>query len=57
MHIPSELRGKMPRVNPPTPFQSNDSIRGWTVTLPGRRPLATPAVVDSRVFLGGGFGS
>jgi Ca-activated chloride channel family protein len=32
-------------------------MRGWRVTIPGRRPLATPAVVDGRVFLGGGFGS
>ncbi|MBO53066.1 MAG: hypothetical protein CMJ69_20080 [Planctomycetaceae bacterium] len=25
--------------------------------MPGHRPLATPAVVDGRVFVGGGFGS
>ncbi len=31
--------------------------RGWRRQLPGRRPLATPAVVDGRVFSGGGFGS
>ena len=31
--------------------------RAFLVTLPGGRPLATPAVADGRVFLGGGFGS
>jgi outer membrane protein assembly factor BamB len=48
----------MPPVDPPVRFQSKDAaIRGWTVSIPGGRPLATPAVVDGRVFLGGGFGS
>jgi Ca-activated chloride channel family protein len=36
---------------------SGSGLRGWCVEVPGRRPLATPAVVDGRVFLGGGFGS
>jgi len=31
-------------------------FRGWKVCFPGQRPLATPAVVDGRVFVGGGFG-
>lgn len=30
---------------------------GWSVTIPGNRALATPAVVDGTVFVGGGFGS
>jgi len=30
---------------------------GWRVRLPGNHPLATPAVVDGMVFIGGGFGS
>jgi outer membrane protein assembly factor BamB len=39
-------------------FQSEDgAIRGWKVTIPGGRPLATPAVAGGLVFLGGGFGS
>jgi outer membrane protein assembly factor BamB len=58
MQIDPSLRGKMPRVNPPTSFQSKDgAIRGWKVAIPGGRALATPAVVDGLVFLGGGFGS
>jgi outer membrane protein assembly factor BamB len=58
MQINPSLRGKMPRVNPPIPFQTRDAaIRGWKVAIPGGRPLATPAVADGRVFLGGGFGS
>jgi Ca-activated chloride channel family protein len=30
---------------------------GWRVVLPGGKPLATPAVCDGRVYVGGGFGS
>jgi outer membrane protein assembly factor BamB len=58
MQIDPKLRGKMPRVDAPASFVPKEgSIRGWKVVLPGHRPLATPAVVDGRVFLGGGFGS
>jgi outer membrane protein assembly factor BamB len=58
MQIDSKLRGKMPRLDPATPFRTKDGdIRGWKVTIPAGRPLATPAVVDGLVFLGGGFGS
>ena len=40
------------------PFTAPDHrVQGWKTPVPGRRPLATPAVVDGRVFLGGGFGS
>jgi Ca-activated chloride channel family protein len=48
----------MPHVEAPVAFASPDgSLRGWKVGIPGRRPLATPAVADGRLFLGGGFGS
>ena len=58
MQIDPRLRGQLPRVNPPIPFQTRDgAIRGWKVSIPGGRPLATPAVADGLVFLGGGFGS
>jgi outer membrane protein assembly factor BamB len=58
MQIDPSLRGRKPRVNPPVPFQTRDGvIRGWKVSIPGGRPLATPAVADGLVFLGGGFGS
>jgi Ca-activated chloride channel family protein len=58
MKINEQLRGNLPRVASPEPWQSNDGHRkGWKVTIPGRRPLATPAVADGRLFLGGGFGS
>jgi len=30
---------------------------GWRVTIPGSRPLVTPAVAAGKVYLGGGFGS
>ena len=58
MNINPKLRGKLPRVAPPVPWQSKDGRRnGWKVSIPGQRPLATPALADGRLFLGGGFGS
>ena len=58
MKINASLRGKLSPVAEPTPFQDADSgLRGWQVRIPGGRPLATPAVVGGRVFVGGGFGS
>ncbi len=40
------------------PFRSGDGkITGWKATIPGGRPLATPAFADGKVFFGGGFGS
>jgi Ca-activated chloride channel family protein len=45
-------------VGDPVAFQSKDGgKKGWKVVIPGNRLLATPAVVDGKVFLGGGFGS
>ena len=58
MKINSRMRGNQPRVAPPVPWQSKDGLRkGWKVSIPGGRPLATPALADGRLFLGGGFGS
>jgi outer membrane protein assembly factor BamB len=58
MKIDPKQKGNLPHVAPPSPFQSPDGrFRGWKVGLPGGRSLATPAVVDGRVFVGGGFGS
>src|SRR5215471_6332622 len=58
MKIDPSLRGNLPRVAPPVSWQSKDGRRsGWKMTIPGQRPLATPAVADGRLFLGGGFGS
>jgi outer membrane protein assembly factor BamB len=46
------------KVADPKPFTSQDGkIKGWRLTVPGNRPLATPAIVNGKVFLGGGFGS
>jgi outer membrane protein assembly factor BamB len=56
--IDPRRRGQLPRMNDPVPFRSPDGkTPGWKVQVPGGRPLATPAVADGRVFLGGGFGS
>jgi outer membrane protein assembly factor BamB len=58
MKIDSSRRGQLPSVQAPVPFAApNSPIRGWKVTIPGNHPLATPALADGRVFLGGGFGS
>src|SRR6516164_6679182 len=51
-------RGEAPKIADPTPFASKDGkIKGWKVVIPGNKPLATPAVVEGKVFIGGGFGS
>jgi outer membrane protein assembly factor BamB len=44
-------------VKPPVAFTSKEGKKGWKVVIPGNRPLATPAVVDGKVLVGGGFGS
>jgi outer membrane protein assembly factor BamB len=54
--MPARKPGPIPTVDRPAAF-TDGRVRGWKVTLPGRHPLATPVVVDGRVFLGGGFGS
>lgn len=41
----------------PEPFKTEDGRTGWKLRIPGGRALATPAVVDGRLFVGGGFGS
>jgi outer membrane protein assembly factor BamB len=42
----------------PVPFRPRDGrISGWKVAIPGNRPLATPAIAEGRLYLGGGFGS
>ena len=42
----------------PVPFRPRDGrISGWKVTIPGGRPLATPAIAEGKLYLGGGFGS
>lgn len=58
MQIDPRQRGKMPKVDTPVVFMSKDGrVKGWKATLPGQRTLATPAVAEGRVFIGGGFGS
>jgi outer membrane protein assembly factor BamB len=47
-----------PKIAPAESFTSKDGKRkGWRVTIPGGNALATPAVVDGKLFIGGGFGS
>lgn len=46
-----------PEVGPPVAFTSKEGKKGWKVVIPGNRPLATPAIADGKVFIGGGFGS
>jgi Ca-activated chloride channel homolog len=51
-------KGQAPKVADPVAFTTKDGkIKGWKVVLPGKRSLATPAVVGGKVFAGGGFGS
>jgi outer membrane protein assembly factor BamB len=53
-HGPSE---PPPQIAAPVALTTKEGKKGWKVTIPGDRPLATPAVVDGKVFIGGGFGS
>jgi Ca-activated chloride channel family protein len=58
MKIDPKEQAKLPQVDPPSPYLSTDGrFRGWRVSIPGGHTLATPAVSEGRVFLGGGFGS
>lgn len=41
----------------PTKFTTKGGKKGWKIRIPGGRPLATPAVVDGVLYVGGGFGS
>jgi outer membrane protein assembly factor BamB len=56
MKIDAKLRGHLPRVSDPVAWSGKDR-KGWKVSIPGGRPLATPALADGRLFLGAGFGS
>jgi Ca-activated chloride channel family protein len=38
-------------------FETDLGGEGWRLDIPGGRPLATPAVGDGLVYVGGGFGS
>lgn len=38
-------------------FKLDDGRQGWKVKLERELPLATPAVVDGMLYIGGGFGS
>jgi Ca-activated chloride channel homolog len=49
--------GVMPAIGDPVPLKTNEGKVGWKMVLPGNRPLATPALDDGKVFIGGGFGS
>jgi Ca-activated chloride channel family protein len=51
-------RAAAPALAEAVPFAGKNGLKkGWKITLPGKRPLATPAVAAGKVFLGGGFGS
>src|SRR6516225_3991923 len=42
----------------PVPYRSADGkVTGWKVAIPGNRPLASPAIAEGKLFVGGGFGS
>jgi outer membrane protein assembly factor BamB len=52
-----KFNGPIPSATAPVAFTSKEGKTGWKVMIPGNRPLATPAVVDGKIFIGGGFGS
>jgi outer membrane protein assembly factor BamB len=50
-------QGPPPKVADPTAFTTKEGKKAWKVVIPGNRPLATPAVVNGKIYIGGGFGS
>jgi Ca-activated chloride channel family protein len=54
---PGKNAGPAPPIAAPVPITTKEGKKGWKVVIPGNRPLATPAVMDGKVFVGGGFGS
>jgi outer membrane protein assembly factor BamB len=38
-------------------FSTSDGREGWSLKIPGARPIATPAYEDGLLFIGGGYGS
>lgn len=38
-------------------FETGDGRSGWAISIPGNRPIATPAYASGKVFVGGGYGS
>jgi len=56
---PPQIPRPIPRpIDPlrPVPFHS-DGRSGWRLAIPGNHPLATPAIADGKLYIGGGFGS
>lgn len=41
----------------PQAFKTADGKTGWKLAIPGGRALATPALADGVLYVGGGFGS
>jgi len=39
------------------PYETSNGFKGWKVHVPDGKPLATPAVADGVVYVGGGFGT
>ena len=54
---PLRGNGVTNRGNEPVAFTSKEGIKGWSIAIPGNQSSATPAVVDGKVFIGGGFAS
>lgn len=53
-----DLKIRLPKHDlTPTPFQTPDDKSGWVVSIPGKRPIATPAYYEGLIFVGGGYGS
>ncbi len=40
-----------------TVFKTSDNKEGWAISIPGGRPIATPAFWNGMLFVGGGYGS
>ncbi|HEV3204555.1 MAG TPA: PQQ-binding-like beta-propeller repeat protein [Gemmataceae bacterium] len=58
VQAPNQRAVEPPKIAEPVAFTTKDGkMKGWKVVIPGHRALATPAVADGKVYIGGGFGS
>ncbi len=40
-----------------TAFKTSDGREGWVIKIPGDHPIATPAIANGVLYVGGGYGS
>lgn len=60
VNLDESVRISLPRPDSPLKparFETDDGRGGWVTSLPGSKPIATPAYDNGMLFVGGGYGS